>query len=344
MPINSISLLKAQFKAALDTNGKVGDAAADKLIASVKENGVTNSERRQLREQVIANADRFEPTAKAKLWDFIDNQAPSLLVDEKVVTGRSGAKDLDDPALPEKDRDKLSFDWTSGAVFKNGASAADVEQGMLGDCYAMSAFAAVAAMQPEKITEALKDNGDGTYTARFFDVTKTPKAEVHVTIDGELPTAAGSLRYARGADRRELWVPLLEKAYAQWKGGYDVMGKGGSPGDVMAALTGNSGGQLPLAPGDEKDIHELLVFSLKDKHALVASTHGEDQDAMYTGTGIYAEHGYTVLGAEEKDGKLFVTLRNPWGEVEPGGNGKDDGVFKLEMKDFVKLYANLFIC
>ena len=215
---------------------------------------------------------------------------------------------------------------------------------MLGDCYAMSAFAAVAAMMPDKITGALKENGDGTYTARFFDVSKTPQSEVHITIDGQLPVNNGSLRYGKGADRSELWVPLLEKAYAQWTGGYDVMGKGGSPGDEMAALTGNSGGQLPLTPGDEKDIHALLMFSIKDKHALVASTHSEDQNALYTGTGIYADHGYTVLGAEEKDGKLLVTLRNPWGEVEPGGNGKDDGVFKLEMKDFLKLYSTLFIC
>jgi hypothetical protein len=140
-------------------------------------------------------------------------------------------------------------------------------------------------------------------------------------------------------------VPLLEKAFAQWKGGYDVVGKGGTPGDVMAALTGNAGGQLPLSPGDEKDIHELLAFSLKDGHALVASTHGEDQEALYTGTGIYADHGYTVLGAEKSaDGKLLVTLRNPWGEVEPKNNGKDDGIFKLEMTQFLKLYGTLFIC
>jgi hypothetical protein len=30
--------------------------------------------------------------------------------------------------------------------------------------------------------------------------------------------------------------------------------------------------------------------------------------------------------------------------VEPAGNGADDGVFKLEMSQFVKLYGTLFIC
>ena len=344
MPVNSIDALKRQFRAALATSGKVDTAAAEKLIERVKENGVTNSERRQFREQVIANADRFEPAAAARLHDFIDNKMPALLVDQPVVSGRTGGVDLPDPPLPEKDRGTVSYDWTSGSMFKAGAEAGDVVQGMLGDCYAMSAFAAVAAQSPEKIVDALKDNGNGTYTARFYDATKSPMTRVEVTVDGQLPTRHGGLQYGKGMDRSELWVGLLEKAYAQWKGGYDVVGKGGSAGEVMTALTGNSGGQLPLTPGDEKDIHELLVFALKDKHALVAATHGEDQDALYTGTGIYADHGYTVLGAEESGGKLFVTLRNPWGEVEPKGNGKDDGIFKLEMTEFLKLYSTLFIC
>lgn len=344
MPINSIDRLKGQLAAALKGPGKVSAETAEKLIKSVKEDGVTNSERRQLREQVIANADRFEPAAAARLKDFIEREAPGLLVDQPVVTRRNGGRDLPDPKLPEKDRGAVVYDWTSGAMFKGGASAADVVQGMLGDCYAMSAFAAVAAQMPQKIADALKDNGDGTYTARFFDTSKTPTAQVEVTVDGQLPTKAGGLQYGKGADRSELWVALLEKAYAQWKGGYDVVGKGGSAGEVMAALTGNPGGQLPLSPGDEKDIHELLKFSLKDGHALVAATHGEDQDALYTGTGIYADHGYTVLGAAEEGGKLMVTLRNPWGEVEPKNNGKDDGIFKLEMTEFLKLYSTLFIC
>lgn len=341
---NSIGRLKQQLQATLRAPGKVGAEAADKLITSVKEDGVTNSERRQLREHFIANRDRFEPAAAARLQDFIENQIPALLVDDPVVSGRAGGTDLPDPSLPEADRATVSYDWTSGAMFKDGPAAGDVVQGMLGDCYAMSAFAAVAAQMPQKLAEALKDNGDGTFTAKFYDVSKPKPNEVEVTIDAQLPTRRGGLQYGKGADRSELWVGLLEKAYAQWKGGYDVVGKGGSAGDVMAALTGNPGGQIPLSPGDEKDIHELLQFSLKDGHALVATTHGEDQDAIYAGTGIYADHGYTVLGAEESNGKLLVTLRNPWGEVEPKGNGKDDGVFKLEMTEFLKLYGALFIC
>jgi hypothetical protein len=36
-----------------------------------------------------------------------------------------------------------------------------------------------------------------------------------------------------------------------------------------------------------------------------------------------------------------VVLRNPWGESEPAGNGANDGVFKLKLEDFRKLYDNV---
>ena len=36
-----------------------------------------------------------------------------------------------------------------------------------------------------------------------------------------------------------------------------------------------------------------------------------------------------------------MTLRNPWGEVEPAGNGPDDGIFNLKLAEFQKLYQTL---
>lgn len=36
-----------------------------------------------------------------------------------------------------------------------------------------------------------------------------------------------------------------------------------------------------------------------------------------------------------------MTLRNPWGDSEPAGNGADDGVFKLKLSEFRRLYENV---
>jgi hypothetical protein len=50
-----------------------------------------------------------------------------------------------------------------------------------------------------------------------------------------------------------------------------------------------------------------------------------------------------VLGAEESGGKKFILLRNPWGESEAGNDGKNDGYFKLELSQFMKLYGDVAI-
>ena len=75
-----------------------------------------------------------------------------------------------------------------------------------------------------------------------------------------------------------------------------------------------------------------------------AETHGHDQDALYANSGVYANHAYSILGYEKAtDGTRFVKLRNPWGESEPfPGDGKNDGIFKLKLDTFVKLYSNLY--
>ena len=38
-----------------------------------------------------------------------------------------------------------------------------------------------------------------------------------------------------------------------------------------------------------------------------------------------------------------MQLRNPWGDTEPKNNGKNDGIFKLELSEFMKMYANVEI-
>jgi hypothetical protein len=41
--------------------------------------------------------------------------------------------------------------------------------------------------------------------------------------------------------------------------------------------------------------------------------------------------------------KRFVVLRNPWGEDEPTGDGKDDGIFECPLKTFKTAYEALTI-
>jgi hypothetical protein len=346
MPVNDINALKSRFSSAL-RSGTVSKREVDGLIKLVKDGGgVTNSERRQLRELFIANGDKFEPAAKERMNKFISEEMSALLIDDAVVAGSTGGrKDLADPAVM-KDDTNLKYEWVNGQLFVGGISKDDVVQGMIGNCYLVAAFSSVAAQSPKAIQDAIKDNGDGTFTVRFFQTgygsaTPTP---VNVTVDGQLPTRWGGLNYGKGKDRSELWVPLMEKAYAQWKGGYENIGHGGATGEVMAALTGRRASYAWVSPSsNEQSLFNQVKTALASGKSVAAGTHGEEQKPLYTGSGMYANHAYSITGTSEENGVRYVHLRNPWGEVEPSGNGPDDGNFRIPMKDFQKFYAGLYI-
>jgi hypothetical protein len=86
----------------------------------------------------------------------------------------------------------------------------------------------------------------------------------------------------------------------------------------------------------------LLPLIVHDELHLGAGTFGDDQEAKYTNTGIYADHAYSILGYEKSGNDRLVIMRNPWGESEPAGNGPNDGIFKLKLADFQKLYQTMY--
>jgi len=167
---------------------------------------------------------------------------------------------------------------------------------------------------------------------------------VSITVDGDLPTSSmGSARYGKSRDKSELWVGVLEKAYAQWKGGYEAIGNGGNSGAVFTALTGKPSNYYPTSTNSADAVFTTLSRATSSGKPVTAGTFGEDQAAMYTGTGLYAWHAYTVLSTSTENGTKMVELRNPWGSHDGGTvkDGKDDGIFKLPLADFMKLYQSV---
>jgi hypothetical protein len=227
-----------------------------------------------------------------------------------------------------------------GQLYVDGVNFDDVAQGYIGDCYLEGAMSAVAKSNPKAIQDAIKDNGDGTYTVRFFDRQGGAMTPVNITIDADLPSASkgSQVYYAHARDSKELWPGLIEKAYAQWKGGYEAIGNGGDPGAVMTALTGQSTSYASNTTTSADAMFDRIKAQATAQKPMTALTYGEDQEAKYTNTGVHAWHVYTVLGAVEEGGQKYVQLRNPWGFSEAGNDGKDDGIFKLPLKDFANLY------
>ena len=270
------------------------------------------------------------------------------------VPGGTQAGDvLPDPALHA---DEINADGTpkfgkktfTGPLFVDGAKPADVQQGQIGDCYFPAAVASMAHMDPELIHKMIKANGDGTYTVTFKDRDwgSGRVKDVNVRVDGDLYARSyggplyGSSSNSTDTAKMELWFPLVEKAYAQWKGSYDTIGNGGYSGDVFEEFTGGTARSLDTSAGDDR-VWNAITRAIDAKKPVAAGTHSDGGPVNYTNTGVYGDHAYSVLGYETQGGEKYVVLRNPWGESEPSGNGANDGVFKLKLGEFRKLYDNV---
>ena len=243
-----------------------------------------------------------------------------------------------DPVLKGKD---LTYATLDGELFGlGGPKTADIQQGGLGDCYFLASLAAVVADEPNAVQNAIKSNDDGTYSVRFY---RSEGKAVWITVDATLPVDKnGNLAYARGVDsdadgNLELWVPIMEKAYAVFKDqygpsdgvhGYEDLGRGGSASDAILALTGKSARYFST-PSSDSALEDLLSAANDGAEVVVGTKKN-------LGGGWVGNHAYTVLGTYEENGRVLVRLRNPWGSTEPDeavADRQNDGVFDIALDD-----------
>jgi hypothetical protein len=123
-------------------------------------------------------------------------------------------------------------------LFQGGIQAEDIAQGQLGDCWLMAALACLsehpAAIQRCFLTR--ERNVRGCYRIQLYDGQK--KQFVQLSIDDFLPTENDQPLFAKPKGS-ELWVLLLEKAFAKLFGDYHSL-EGGHLAVAFEAMTGVS--------------------------------------------------------------------------------------------------------
>ena len=338
-----IKRLRTDFAAAAK-DGKITDTDVDGLLKRVKRNGLTESEAKTLKAETARYKDQFTVEGSKKMTDFIEHKLRGLQVlDDPTPVNPLGVKD---PAVLKADLKKVRQTELKGsALVKNGVNGDDVMQKYLGDCYLIAAMAATARVNPELIEQAFSKRSDGTYDVTIYQPKGRGFTPVKVHIDADLPHNDWyGLEYASARDEKELWPALLEKAFAAKAGSYGKL-EGGVPGEAMSWLTGKPSNMIDFkARGVKADqVFDALSLAMKEQRPATASTYGDSSSAKYTNSGLYADHAYSVWGTEVSGGKKYVQLRNPWGDSEPANNGKDDGIFKMELSEFMKMYANVEI-
>jgi Calpain family cysteine protease len=238
--------------------------------------------------------------------------------------------------LPVLTSSSFSYRNAVGTLFNTAPELADARQGYLGDCYFIASLASIAAKNVDAIRDMFIDNGDGTFTIRFFTgsygnhfsnsvvtsgfISGTGVAD-YITVNRQLPTYSnGALAYSgnglsASSSTTPLWIALAEKAYAQWNqtgnSGRDGTNRyssieGGWMTQVNAQVLGyNSTNHLTSSSSKQ-----TLVNAVNSNQAVTIGT----QPGATTG-GLIGGHAYVVTGYNASTDRF--TLHNPWGVEHP---------------------------
>jgi len=235
------------------------------------------------------------------------------------------------PAVPEKPKGGpvTLYDREKGDA--HDVAPHDALQGQVSDCFLIASIGAVIQSHPDPdafVKDMIKDNGDGTYTVRFFDLDAGGTTVRSVVVNSDLFKGG-----AHSADSKEAWAAVVEKAYIKAYGDHGTI-KEGSPAFAMEHLTGLTSHAFPMAVQPElppglppiAPTH-ISLEALKTFHdqgyATTFLTPGPDspitQQPAYKanqyGEELHAHHTYYLKDVDMA--KQTVTVLNPWNHSTP---------------------------
>jgi hypothetical protein len=234
-----------------------------------------------------------------------------------------GASTAGDSATGAAKSVVASYAKSSGTLFVDGIAVSDVNQGTAGDCYLIAAMGGLAATKPTALQSMFVENaavGDvRSWGVRFFDA----NGKAHwVTVNDMLPVpeaGASTLAYAGSASKNlngEIWVPLLEKAYAQ-ANTLGILPRAESKGfNTYAAIEGGQGDPLGALvkskviafsdPGANFGDNGYLVTTPVDRGNAAGRAQLEASLAAAINAGKVVWLGVTTTAKDSFDNQLLV--------------------------------------
>ncbi|KAK7866738.1 hypothetical protein R5R35_003158 [Gryllus longicercus] len=255
-------------------------------------------------------------------------------------------------------------------MFVDGPSHMDIIQENLGDCWFL-AVATVVAQHPDLIYQVIPAdqplNGKdykGILIFRFWNVGKWTR----VYIDDRLAVTKNKhLVYGKCTRKNEFWLPLLEKAFAKFHGGYHKI-QGGYCDQAFLCLTGYICHQLFFEPSmSEKELFGIFTREVQNNSLIAVGAPEGDRKQGIPGRHAYSVTGVYTVRAGDNIVRL-VRVRNPWGarattvewkgafsDNDPKWTGVDketrkkleylksqDGQFFMRMSNFLKHFPMIW--
>ena len=213
--------------------------------------------------------------------------------------------DEEEDGVPEKARKWNRFTWIRAteipelnddegklAVFSNKIEPNDIKQGDLGDCYFLSALS-VLAEKPNRIKKLFvsdKQNKWGVYGIR---ICKNGEWK-DVVVDDYIPCDRQQVVFS-AANENELWVILLEKAWAKLHGSYERI-EAGFAENVMRDLTG---APTEVIESEEEKLWDSCVKADREGYVMAASAGGGASVEALEELGLIGYHAYGLIGCVE---------------------------------------------
>ena len=266
--------------------------------------------------------------------------------------------------------------WENGQPKLN-----NIRQGeYIGDCYFLSALGSLCSKDNiGLIKNMIKKRTKDKNSCIYFVKLNINGERKYVLVDNYFPIIInnnGEKRLCFGSSlEEELWVSILEKAWAKVSGCYANISYGGACAVAFNVLTDACVEVHQILRIDEdrkKKLWDELKKANDNKNVICAGTRhlGLGIWELITGnSGLISDHAYTILGIfdlKEYNLKL-IKLRNPWGEKEFNGDWsdksslwdkkeykgvknkvgftevKDDGIFYMSFNDFLDYFREVEI-
>ncbi len=259
--------------------------------------------------------------------------------------------------------------------------ASDIRQDDIFNCYFLAPTGSLGEQQPDRIRDAIRFNREtGDFTVRLYrppnaderNQGQTSPIEESITVSqDDLRRNIEREKGGSTADNRRdrsgaLWPAVLEAGFAELYGrdsegqvnldrGYELIGdrtRGGSLGDGMYALTGDSGDRVRIvapaggppmvrtgsdhidrgpppfsalaSPASRLSLDDAgirIEQALAEGRPVSMSTQGRD-----VRDGLMESHAYMVMGIarDAENGDTLVLLRNPYGTNRQVGEGNQN--------------------
>jgi hypothetical protein len=204
----------------------------------------------------------------------------------------------------------------------SGVDANDVRQGFIGDCFFLSPLMATARINPRRIANMVRRIGDSpsggdAYEVKLYDA--NGHLVTHHVDDRFVSNADGTPRYAQYGDMSaqgpELWVMLMEKAWAAQRGGFNNTDFGNAN-DGLMAVSGTNGTWHHVAAESADTILNTIWQAVQDGKPVIPATPGPITTpalnwATANGVTLIPSHAYNVESANRSDREIDVA--NPHG-------------------------------